>query len=376
MSITIRPFKPCVLRVLISFVLVAGLAIVSPSLLQILTQEDRRQYMECSRKSGNAWWHNDFPEAERIWRNELKSHTNNPNLFQQALDKNAEFELGKALYMKARTYNTPLSPEIEPLYKDALRFVEAFTWLGLDKESTEIQRSMAMLYVDQHRYAEAESLYRMMLSRSINSDCDVSTHLDYHVYPLADLYESQKQYPNAEKVLNEAEQFCFSHHIDPAETIERLALLYDRQGAYVKAMNAFEKALKNVEKNETGRDKTVLTAKILGNLGRTYLRLGEIVKAKNALTKAKELNVKEASEAWDDHRIPRWPAIGPILISLAEVYEIENRSTEAEMLYKREIEVDELAIQRKECPASERTDFLRNIALSKAALAKMSQRRH
>ncbi|NEX23892.1 tetratricopeptide repeat-containing protein, partial [Thiorhodococcus mannitoliphagus] len=106
---------------------------------------------------------------------------------------------------------------------------------------------LALFYARQGRYAEAEPLYKRVLTLGENAvgpeHPDVATSLDN----LASLYGSQGRYAEAESFHKRAlalrEEALGLEHPDVAVSLNNLGSLYESQGHYAKAEPLHKQAL-------------------------------------------------------------------------------------------------------------------------------------
>jgi CHAT domain-containing protein len=162
-----------------------------------------------------------------------------------------------------------------PLFKRALEIAEAAAYPGLTPVSVRGSNSsspegqairsqayqdgllatalnnLADLYEAQEQYAQAEPLYQRALEIREKSPGKDHLSLATALNNLAHLYMSQRQYARAEPLYQRAletwEAAPSKHHPNFATTLSNLALLYMMQGQYARAKPLFDRALMSME---------------------------------------------------------------------------------------------------------------------------------
>jgi tetratricopeptide (TPR) repeat protein len=208
--------------------------------------------------------------------------------------------------------------------------------LAQDPESpllASLYNSLANLYESQGQYDEAEPLYfkALQLRKELLGDRHpaVATSLNN----LAGLYESQGRYEEAEPLLVEALQLfkdlLGERHPDVATSLNNLAALYWSQGRYEEAEPLYVEALQ-MSKELLGQSHPYV-AQSLNNLAALYKSQGRYEEAEPLLVKALQLRKELLGE--------RHPAVATSLNNLAALYESQGRYEEAEPLYLEALQI-------------------------------------
>ena len=151
--------------------------------------------------------------------------------------------------------------------------------------------NLGLLYSNQGRYQEAESLYRGALSlgqRWLGDEhLDVATSLNN----LAALCNNQGRYQEAESLLVQAlelkQRWLGDEHPDVASSLNNLAALYNNQGRYQEAESLYRGAL-SLGQRLLG-DEHPDVASSLNNLAVLYNNQGRYQEAESLLVQALEL---------------------------------------------------------------------------------------
>jgi CHAT domain-containing protein/Tfp pilus assembly protein PilF len=183
--------------------------------------------------------------------------------------------------------------------------------------------SLAMLYADQGRYADAEPLYRRALAineKRLGADHpDVATSLS----GLAVLYTHQGRFADAEPLYRRAleinEKALGPDHPAVASSLNNLAFLYHNQGRYADAEPLCRRALAIREK-ALGPDHPDV-ASSLNSLGAVYQEQGRYADAEPLHNRA--LAIKEKVLG------PGHPNVATSLNNLAELYTDQRRYADA-----------------------------------------------
>jgi CHAT domain-containing protein/Tfp pilus assembly protein PilF len=197
--------------------------------------------------------------------------------------------------------------------------------------------NLAFLYEDQHRYNDAEPLYREALQT--RRDVLGSRHADTlaSVNSLANLYESQGRYGEAEPLYLEALQTARDvlgpRHPQTLTSANNLAFLYNAQGRYAEAEPIFLETLQTRRAVLGPRDPATLAS--LNNLAGLYRDQGRYGEAEPLLWK-----VLEASREVLGPRHPRTLAtinnIGGLCANQGRYDEAERHYREA-LVGRREV---------------------------------------
>jgi tetratricopeptide (TPR) repeat protein len=219
--------------------------------------------------------------------------------------------------------------EAESIYQLALEDKEKA--LGRDHVSTlETINNIGNLYAKQGR-REAESMYQRALQgyeKEFGPD-HISTLNT--VNNLGTLYADQGRLPEAESMCQRAlqgqEKALGRGHISTLNTVNNLGTLYQSQGR-LEAESMFQRALEGYEK-ELGRDHTS-TLDTVNNLGVLYATQGRLAEAESMYQRALQGWEKELGR---DH-IDTLDTVN----NLGNLYMKQGRLAEAESMYQRALE--------------------------------------
>jgi len=318
--------------------------------------------------------HLKLAEAERLWRAALKNDMDDvrcdpfylatdwglfyPSMtnirpFGGRYDVIAECHLAHVLCSRAVYYQTPLSNEIEGLYKHGLQIWRSTP--GAERKGTfRIQNQLAELYALQGRDCEAEVMYRETLEAQIKElgegDYDTVRTRDR----LEALYEFDKHYSDAEALLNEDLRLSKQpmSYCQREWTLYKLALLYYEDERYKDAAPLFEESLK----------KDAFQAEQMHYLGLTDQHLGRNAEAEALYKKA--LHSNEEHFDYD----PDFAA--STMTDLALLNMSQRRYAAAEPLLTNALRVSKLLID-DDPSVLVLKERLRNIDVSSQALAKL-----
>lgn len=220
--------------------------------------------------------------------------------------------------------------------EQALRLAEQ-TFGSNDSYTQESIKSLASLYLAQHRYAEAEPLYirAMAVSARLLGD----DHLETLTLAgeLADTYQGLGRYADAEplyaRALTVMERVAGSDHRDTLTAINDLAGNYARQGRYADSQRLYRRGLEASER-VLGTDNMVTLA-FGGNLATVYVREGRYAEAEPLYLRALAGNERALV---NDH-----PDTLNSLQGLASLYQHQGRYAEAEALLVRALAGNERA---------------------------------
>ena len=227
--------------------------------------------------------------------------------------------------------------EAEPLYRQVLSTREAA--LGADHPDVAASLgSLARLYTAQGRYAEAESFVVRALDiqeRGLGANLpDVAGTLN----SFAGLRVSQGRYDDAEamhlRALDIREDTFGADHPVVGQSVANLALLYDIQGRYGEAEPLHRRALA-IWESAFGVDHPNVAATI-NNLAVAFAVQGRYAEAAPLYQRA--LAIREAALGADH------PDVAGGLNNLAWVYEREGRFDEAVALQRRALAIREAAL--------------------------------
>ncbi len=174
-----------------------------------------------------------------------------------------------------------------------------------EPKNTDIYKTLGAVYLQQKKFTEAESTYRLILGLSPD---DAQSH-----FYLGSIYEELKNRPQAIAELKKSLQLNPDYHealnylgylyveenqnLDAAETMIRKALsLQPDSGAYVDSLgwlyfkqDKIQEAIKELEKAASLMDDSV----IYEHLGETYFKLGDTANAKLNWQKSLQLDPKQ-----------------------------------------------------------------------------------
>ncbi len=195
-----------------------------------------------------------------------------------------------------------------------------------DRHTLTTLNNLANLYQDQRRYSEAEPLLQEALQakREIFGSRDPSTMIGLN--NLATLYQAEARYGEAEPLLREALQISRDMPRDRrlVYVLHNLADVYYAQGDYSRAEPLYQEALQTSREVLGPRDPITLSS--LNTLANNYQRQGLYGQA--------EPLYKEALQARRELLGPRDPETLTSLNNLAALYQGEGRYGEAEPLYQ------------------------------------------
>jgi len=282
----------------------------------------------------------DFDGEERIWRDELKSHTG--DVSKDRYFAAAETKLADALYGRAIYCQTPIPDEVEKRFKDALSIFQKYRG---NVDGSYAQLRLANVYYSLGRYEESEKLCKVHLNAVRKRDSEDSWSVRQDSYELASLYESQKRYAEAEALLKNAVCVCKEKHpkdFSTPYTVNLLAMLYYQQGRDTEAIPLFEEAIRlnDGDFNDVGL-----------NLGCALHRIG---RDKEAEARLKEvLATRRQCRMFNDGRWQACPEDaeyhGPVMIALGQVYASEGRYSEAESVLRQAVQLNERALHSEGC---------------------------
>ena len=251
-----------------------------------------------------------YREAEVIFRDQLEEAVNRPQSHTQLHAAHMSFA---QLYQDERKYE-----KAEEHYKAALAETEkAELWpdRGLYCSTA---MWLARFYVEQHRYSEAEPLFKRALEIR-EADRTPNSSLPHYLQEFAKVYEAQERYDAAEELYRRALKIC-AELGGPTDflivrALDNLAGFLQARGRYPEAEELSRKSLGIVEeriKSQTAEDT------------KAWLRWRN--------RKTVEARIKRA-------RAP----ISAALDRLAEICECQEKYAEAEPLRRRSFEIKEQA---------------------------------
>ncbi len=150
-----------------------------------------------------------------------------------------------------------------------------------DAELALALNDLAVVYMDQGRYAEAEPLYKRSLEIYEQSLGKEHPHVAAALNNLAWLYYEQGRYDEAEPLYKRDLEICekslSKDHPSVATTLNNLALLYKSQGRYAEAEPLYKRDLEISEKSLGKDHPSVATS--LNNLANLYNSQGRYEEA-------------------------------------------------------------------------------------------------
>jgi CHAT domain-containing protein/Tfp pilus assembly protein PilF len=198
-----------------------------------------------------------------------------------------------------------------------------------------VLNTLAVLYLDQGQYAQAEPLFQQTLT--IWEQALGSTHPQVAMIlnNLGTLYHAQGRYAEAESSLQRTlainEQALGTQHPDVAKNMNNLALLFSEQGRYTEAELLYQRALTLTEQALGPQHPQV--AFVLDNLATLYKVEARYATAEPLLQRA--LLIREQALG------PKHPDVATSLNNLAALYQDQSRYTEAEPLFQRALTIGE-----------------------------------
>ncbi len=246
--------------------------------------------------------------------------------------------------------------DVEPLYKEALAIIKKQLGDNHPTTATSLD-NLATLYINQGRYTDAEPLYKEALEirkKQIRNNYfriisifdslprekqlgDNYPDIAISLNNLAELYQSQGRYSEAEPLLKEAlaidKKQLGDNDPATAASLNNLAVFYIDQKRYIAAEPLLKEALA-IDKKQLG-DNHPATARTLNNLALLYQSQGRYTEAEPLLKEALAIRKKQLG---DNH-----PDTAASLNNLALLYQSQGRYTDAELLLK-----EALAIRKKQ----------------------------
>ncbi|MDR3612408.1 MAG: tetratricopeptide repeat protein [Candidatus Obscuribacterales bacterium] len=290
----------------------------------------------------------DFAKMESIWRGELQNCPLDP--WHEGYFLIAEERLAEVLWAKASYYETATSPEIETLYRDALRRGEKYAWLGDGEHNDIVKLRLASYYESQRRYGEAECLIKSVFVKLPQHYAEYGLNLSNVVFPLVDIYEAQGRYQDAEllldDVLRDHQQTGRTSAIP--EVMERLGILSCAQHKEKQAISWWQQGV-SIARKGTTRDDYVWTIRLMSRLGVIYQKAGLETSAEQELKDCLAVIKKYRPKNEIGSRLPCWPATGPIMTNLGESYIAKKEYSLAEPLCKEAIAECELSLDKSRC---------------------------
>jgi tetratricopeptide (TPR) repeat protein len=196
-------------------------------------------------------------------------------------------------------------------------------------------RTLASLYKLQGRYEQAEPLYKQALEVDKNIYGEFNPKIATNLNDLASLYYLQGRYEQAEPLYKQAlalyKDLLGTRHINVATSLNNLAQLYQSQGKYEEAEPLYKQALALDQELLGTRHINVATS--LNNLAVLYQSQGRYEEAESLYKQALALRQELLGN--------RHPYIATSLNNLAALCDLQNRYEEAESLYKQALTLDQ-----------------------------------
>jgi tetratricopeptide (TPR) repeat protein len=176
---------------------------------------------------------------------------------------------------------------------------------------------LAMEYLTQGRFDDAEQLYRMALNVSETAMGMDNPAIIGHLEELSNFYMNRAKFVEAEPYLkriyalrinnNQVEETYFAAL---ADTVDKLAIVFERTGRLGEAEKLYLTLLRSQEKLNGGQDATTLDA--LGRLGNFYQRTGVHAAARAVFEELLEIQVSVSGANSSE--------VAAVLSSLSVVY--------------------------------------------------------
>ncbi len=198
--------------------------------------------------------------------------------------------------------------------------------------------NLAVLYDDEGRYAEAETLYKQALAVTEKALGPEHVEVGTYLSNLAGVYKAQGRYAEAVPLLKRAlaiaEKKQGPDHPSVAYRLNNLAVIYRAQGRYPEAEAYYKRSLAIFEKSLGPDHRNV--GQTLNNLAVLYNTQGRYADAVPLMKRA--MNITEKALG------PKHPDMVIRLNNLAWVYEKQGRLKDAEALYRRSLAIGETAL--------------------------------
>jgi len=205
--------------------------------------------------------------------------------------------------------------------------------LDMEAELSSSLSYLAQLYQSQGRYSEAEPLFLQALEIGRISLPQDHPYLATHLNNLAGLYQTQERYSEAEPLYLQALEIhrlsLPQDHPGLAIDLNNLAELYRSQGRYSEAEPLYLQAVE-IHRLSLPQDHPGLAID-LNNLAGLYESQGRYSEAEPLYLQAVEIDRRSLPE---DH-----PSLATHLNNLALLYKSQSRYSEAEPLYLQAVEI-------------------------------------
>ena len=209
-------------------------------------------------------------------------------------------------------------------------------WTDENKDSKEIEvhvtrffRFLGILYADQGKLKEAESMFQRALTGiekvfgpDHTSTLDIVNNIGALYYERGQLTEAESMYQRA---LIGKENVLGSDHASTLITVNNLAMLYAEQGNLTEAESMYQRALIGKE-NVLGSDH-VSTLDTINNLGMLYGEQGKLTEA--------ESMYQRALIGFEEHLGYDHETTSNVFRNLGFLYQNQGKLTDAELIYQR-----------------------------------------
>ncbi len=200
--------------------------------------------------------------------------------------------------------------------------------------------ALARLYREEGKLAQAEEHSRAALAQTENPEVspDRETYFSTALW-VARLYVEQHRYSEAEPIFEQALEFREAKH--PADSslahyLMEFAKVYEALEKYGPAEELYRRALKICEELETPSDFAIVRA--LDDLARFYKARGRYAEAEELARRSLALVEQKLGAVTIE--VSRAP-ISAALDQLAEIYEAQEKFAESEPLRRRSLEIKE-----------------------------------
>jgi tetratricopeptide (TPR) repeat protein len=198
---------------------------------------------------------------------------------------------------------------------------------------------LGLLYADQAKLAEAETMYQQALTSKEKALGPEHTSTLNTVNTLGNLYVNQGKLAEAETIYQRAltgyEKALGPEHTLTLGTVNNLGLLYVNQGKLAEAETMYQRALTGYEK-ALGPEH-ISTLSIVGNLGNLYAKQGKLAEAETMFQRA--LTGKEKALG------PEHTSTLSTVNNLGLLYVNQGKLAEAETMYQQALTGYEKALE-------------------------------
>jgi tetratricopeptide (TPR) repeat protein len=212
------------------------------------------------------------------------------------------------------------------------------TSLVVDDELTDEYHNLGLLYADQGKLAEAQSMYERALAGREKALGAEHTSTLTTVNNLGIIYKNQGKLHEAEKMYQRAlqgtEKALGAEHTSTLNTVNNLGSLYADQGKLDEAENMYQRALQGMEK-ALGADHTS-TLTTVNNLGIIYKNQGKLDEAEKMYQRA----LQGTEKALGAEHTSTLDTVN----NLGSLYADQGKLDEAEKMYQRALQGMEKAL--------------------------------